>query len=144
MTETLIPEGALCLSLWQPWAMLIAIGAKEYETRHWNTSYRGELVIHAAKKRDAETLAALHTLQESGVLARMPQRWSPLHFGCALCIVTLTDCIPTEIIRESLSVQERAFGNYSSGRYAWKLENVRAFPQPIPIRGQQGLWKWEA
>ncbi len=36
------------LSLHQPWASLIAIGAKRVETRHWTTSYRGPLAIHAA------------------------------------------------------------------------------------------------
>lgn len=37
------------LSLWQPWASLVAIGAKTIETRSWSTSYRGPLAIHAAK-----------------------------------------------------------------------------------------------
>lgn len=37
------------LSLWQPWATLIAIGAKTIETRSWGTRYRGRIAIHAAK-----------------------------------------------------------------------------------------------
>lgn len=37
------------LSLTQPWATLVAIGAKRIETRIWATSYRGPLAIHAAK-----------------------------------------------------------------------------------------------
>jgi activating signal cointegrator 1 len=36
------------ISIWQPWASLIAIGAKKYETRSWETSYRGPIAIHAA------------------------------------------------------------------------------------------------
>lgn len=32
----------------QPWATLIAIGAKTIETRSWATRYRGPLAIHAA------------------------------------------------------------------------------------------------
>jgi hypothetical protein len=35
------------LSLWQPHATLVAIGAKPYETRSWETSYRGPLAIYA-------------------------------------------------------------------------------------------------
>ncbi len=35
------------LTLWQPWASLIAIGAKTIETRSWSTAYRGPLLIHA-------------------------------------------------------------------------------------------------
>lgn len=36
------------LTLWQPWASLIAVGAKTIETRSWSTTYRGPLAIHAA------------------------------------------------------------------------------------------------
>lgn len=35
------------LSLWQPWASLIALGYKTIETRPWRTNYRGPLAIHA-------------------------------------------------------------------------------------------------
>lgn len=35
------------LSLWQPWASLVALGEKRIETREWSTRYRGELAIHA-------------------------------------------------------------------------------------------------
>jgi hypothetical protein len=38
------------ITIWQPWASLIAIGAKQYETRSWETKYRGPIAIHAAKK----------------------------------------------------------------------------------------------
>jgi hypothetical protein len=39
-----------CISLWQPWASLVAVGAKRIETRGWATAYRGRLGIHAAKR----------------------------------------------------------------------------------------------
>jgi hypothetical protein len=35
------------LTLTQPWATLVAIGAKRIETRSWPTRYRGLLAIHA-------------------------------------------------------------------------------------------------
>jgi activating signal cointegrator 1 len=37
------------ITLTQPWATLVAIGAKRIETRSWPTNYRGPLAIHAAK-----------------------------------------------------------------------------------------------
>ena len=40
------------LTLYQPWATLVAIGAKKIETRSWSTPYRGPLAIHAGKCRD--------------------------------------------------------------------------------------------
>ncbi len=39
--------------------------------------------------------------------------------------------------------QERAFGDYSPGRYAWLLADVRALPEPIPAKGALGLWTWD-
>lgn len=38
------------LTVWQPWAQLLAAGHKHNETRSWRTSYRGEILIHAAIK----------------------------------------------------------------------------------------------
>ena len=38
------------LTIWQPWASLIARSVKQYETRSWATQYRGPIAIHAAMK----------------------------------------------------------------------------------------------
>lgn len=38
------------ITIWQPWASLLACGAKQYETRSWATKYRGPIAIHAAMK----------------------------------------------------------------------------------------------
>ena len=43
------------ISLWQPWATLIAVGAKPFETRHWappRDLIGTTIAIHAAKKID--------------------------------------------------------------------------------------------
>lgn len=42
--------------------------------------------------------------------------------------------VPTE--------QEMAFGDWTPGRYAWELKNVKLLPHPIPVKGQQGLWNF--
>lgn len=38
-----------CLSVRQPWAWLIVHAGKDIENRTWKTSYRGKVLIHAAK-----------------------------------------------------------------------------------------------
>lgn len=43
------------LSLQQPWAELILQGKKTIETRKWNTSFRGEFLIHASGRIDSES-----------------------------------------------------------------------------------------
>lgn len=35
------------ITIWQPYASLIAAGLKEYETRSWPTRYRGPIAIHS-------------------------------------------------------------------------------------------------
>ena len=42
------------VSLWQPWASLIADGRKKVETRHWPMHYRGPLAIHATQRVEKE------------------------------------------------------------------------------------------
>ena len=41
-----------------------------------------------------------------------------------------------------LNDQERAFGDYNPGRYAWLLANVKKLETPIPTKGALGLWDW--
>jgi hypothetical protein len=144
------------LSLWQPWATLVAIGAKRIETRHWATSYRGPLAIHAAKKWDRE-LAALSREPEFEAALREASCWPPesLPFGAIVCTAELYHC--GEIVGfgelgrrrpvrglldpAALSKREAVFGNYEPGRFAWGLQNVRRLVTPIPFRGAQGLFE---
>ena len=113
------------LSLWQPWANFVADGTKRYETRSWRTSYTGLIAIHASKNK-SET------------------RWSGLEmegpFGAIVAVAALMGCHRTEDVRESLSEAERDVGDFSDGRYAWKLEGVSKLVKPVPLRGHQGLW----
>jgi hypothetical protein len=39
-----------------------------------------------------------------------------------------------------LSSREIALGDYSEGRYAWAIRNVRRLRNPVPCKGAQGLW----
>ncbi|WP_253299501.1 hypothetical protein [Paenibacillus barcinonensis] len=38
---------------------------------------------------------------------------------------------------------EYHFGDYSDGRFAWQLDDVVQLQEPIPAKGQLGLWNWE-
>lgn len=129
------------LSLWQPWASLIALRDKEYETRGWETNWRGQLVIHAAKYQGEMNICRTSPFREC-LIAGGITKPSEMPMGVALCVVDLVDCIPVEKLWGDLTTKEQAFGNYQAGRFAWKLANVRIFPTPIPCRGMQGLWAW--
>lgn len=135
------------LSLWQPWASLIATinpetekPFKQFETRGENmkTNYRGKLIIHAAKTNDASIRAVCETICED---LDLDLSFDDLPRGCAIAICDLVDCIQmTEEFIDEQSTEEIICGDWQVGRYAWKLENVQVFNPPIPMKGQQGLW----
>jgi hypothetical protein len=146
------------LTLWQPWASLIAIGAKRVETRCWTTKYRGELAIHSAGNMPPNWLgASRHQAGFRDELAevlnsrrdrddrngfRVDDAVRKLPFGKVLCIVRLQEIIPTALVRDEVSQRDRIFGNYEEGRYAWFLELKEVFDLPIPAKGSRMLWNW--
>lgn len=146
------------LTLTQPWATLVAIGAKRIETRSWGTSYRGPLAIHAAKgfpkwARDftAEPVC-YEAVKKSGPYSMMYAAYptGTVLATCRLVAVKLivdsrTALGPWDAARMlPPSEPEFSFGDYEPGRYAWILEDVRQFPEPIPAKGALGLWEWIA
>lgn len=128
------------LSLWQPHAQAIALGIKPYETRSWSTTYRGPLVIHAAKKAFRHQDYPASYFQEAGMrLSRAGCPVYALRYGEVLCIVDLVDCVPTESIR-SMEIGHRFWGDFSLGRFAFRLQNVRKIWPPIAVTGRQGFF----
>lgn len=131
------------LSLLQPWATLIAIGAKTIETRSWATKYRGPLAIHASKGLPKKGLPWHESfdkaLAETGIngLMECPR-------GAVIATCKLVDCVKTEVIAGALQgTNELMFGDYEPGRYAWILEDIKPLPEPIPAKGMLGLWEWD-
>ena len=129
------------ISLWEPWATAIAVGAKKIETRGWPTSYRGPLAIHAAKTRaHVEFLFTIHAepLRKEGITLV-----EHLAFGCVVATCRLEMCVRTEHARRNLSDIELGLGNYEDGRFAWMLKDVVRLPKPIPARGARMFWDWQ-
>jgi activating signal cointegrator 1 len=145
------------LSLTQPWATLVAIGAKRIETRSWSTRYRGPLAIHAAKgfPRDARDFAGSRFVNYFLVTAGYAtgDKYAGLPIGSIIATCQLVDCLPMEAVAclsgvfddhpELDTEQERSFGDFSPGRWAWVLEDVKQC-EPIPAKGALGLWEWES
>lgn len=141
------------LTLWQPWASLVATKKKLIETRSWGTDYRGPLAIHAAKRmpREAKELAQTGMfLRHLGdyhefCRSRYRVRVRNLSRGCVLAVCRLKD---VRVILDgdvaALTAMERAFGDYTPGRYAWFLEDIRRFYPPVSgVQGHQRLWSWD-
>jgi hypothetical protein len=137
------------LSLWQPWASLVSLGAKTLETRSWSTGYRGPLLIHAAKRWAMEQRRLFQGDNPAALAFRAaicPAYGNPdaMPLGCFVALVDLVEVFPVEKVELFISYKEKRFGDYSAGRFAWKLENVRRIFEPIPARGYQALWTPDA
>lgn len=125
------------ISLHQPWASAVAAKIKNYETRHWQTSHRGPIAIHAAKRWTRDEFATWNTyVSKYGFPADPP-------LGAMVAVADLADCIPTERL-QGLSLCEQQWGNYGPARYGWQLDNIRPLRNPIPCRGYQSIWTLDA
>ena len=152
------------LTLTQPWASLVAIGAKRIETRSWGTSYRGELAIHAAKgfPKWARAFTTEPVCYEAvALLGYKTRHWFPAYpVGAVIATCKVIDCVrmremsygldglPVGIIGGYTDMladrpMEREFGDYSVGRYAWILSGVKCLDRPIPATGALGRWNWD-
>lgn len=147
------------ISLWQPWASLVALGEKKFETRSWYTPYRGPLAIHAARRwtREIREIAARPIFRER--LARHGiNQGVGLPLGRVVATCRLVGChemggrslADPDLMRlyglldggyELVTVAEEAFGDWTPGRFAWRLTDVRALPSPLPFRGAQGFFE---
>ena len=133
------PVTIKALPLWQPWATLVAIGAKHYETRAFAPPRIGlragqRIAIHACKTPEALELCG--TWPFSSYVARPDE----LPLGAIVALATIHDWEPTNALASSLGVPERQFGDYQRGRYASQLTRVEALKQPIPFKGPQGTF----
>jgi hypothetical protein len=63
-----------------------------------------------------------------------------LPFGAVIALADLVNVVPAADVLSQLGPQERAFGDFSHGRYAWQYESVIKLPHAIPCAGKQGLW----
>ncbi|BBD62763.1 hypothetical protein NIES2109_56130 (plasmid) [Nostoc sp. HK-01] len=144
------------ISLHQPWASLIPMGLKKHETRSWSTSYRGPLLICAAKKTSiGQKLTHNYLLDQYQQIPLETDNyvgWDDLPFGYAVALVDLyavalvdlTACIKmTDAFIKQQSQVELETGDWREGRFAWRLDNIRRIVQPIPIIGKQGLFNVE-
>jgi len=149
------------LTLYQPWATLIAIGAKRIETRSWSTNYRGPLAIHAGKNTDfirgrgkyyiCDEHPFCDVLIKAGLFLFENPFPGAIPLGCIVATCELVDCIlmdekflsePVYCLGWSVQHPEVAFGDFRLGRYAWMLNKVKLLPEPIPAKGAMGLWEW--
>ncbi len=125
------------LTIKQPWATLILQQDKRFEFRTWKTKYRGELLIHAGKSVEKETVKRLAKY--------LPKE---LPVGKIIGKVNIVDCIQVdEEFNKALKEENKDiyFSNSYVSNYAWKIEDVEVFDEEnhISVNGKLSLWEYD-
>lgn len=146
------------LSLTQPWASLcvivdenndaafpgsVKLGIKDWETRSWMTTYRGELLIHASKEYDRATI-------DKYPFSLFKEKIEPLPTGAIIGKVNLVSIISTTRWLKKFYIEgadaweiQKGLGDYNPYRYAWKFIEPVKFAFPIETDGSLSVWNYE-
>jgi hypothetical protein len=148
------------ISLHQPYASLIAIGAKPFETRGRRPPLKHigkRIAIQAAKRPclvDMDQEVADDITEAFGFCNwnhRLPR-------GVVVCTAKLVGAYRCGELRGrgdlvdvvglavgspvAASIPFDRFGNYKPGRWAWLLTDVQTLDPPVPAVGNRGWFVW--
>ena len=124
------------LTVQQPWASLIARGHKSIVTCAGRAFRQYRIAIHAAVKED-EAFRISPAVRE--LLGD-----DPLPRGAIVATAVIDRWYPTEDVADTpwiCTPQELVLGDFSPGRWAGALDNVRVLHEPIPCPGSSRLWR---
>jgi hypothetical protein len=135
------------LTVRQPWASLLVMGAKRIETRPWRLREPQRVLIHAGTAMPCRigqrvTFGAWEVERDAaGLLLRGPIAWPyRLPMGALIGSVHVFETRPTASLECNPGESERALGDYSPGRFAWSTNGAQRLREPISIKGRLGLW----
>lgn len=141
-----------CLTVHQPYAALLCLGLKQYETRTRRTNVRGTVIIHAAKtmpiaRGEIRRYGRWQMLRDDDGLLLvgegLPMAALRLPTGAFIGSAYLYDSIPITV--EDLAAgrwtrEEIALGDFTPGRWLWHMRSPMTRP-PIPGPGKLGFFR---
>lgn len=151
------------LTIYQPWASLIMLGAKPFEFRRWDYRERERslegrrIVIHAGARpiKPAEIADLIERLSEyqgvgTGMRASIALPLLERIAQAYKCqgVVNLAAGLGTAVIEKPRKCTDLFRGKVADSdridehMWAWPLTDIRPFAEPIPMRGAQGFWTW--
>ena len=79
---------------------------------------------HRFRTRDPEVLRHLGT--------------GPIPAKAIVAVAHLHNCVPTETVQPDAA--ERHFGDFTPGRFAWRMSCIQPLSEPVPVAGHHKLW----
>lgn len=150
------------LTLWQPWATLVAEGVKPFEFRRWPAPkwvWDQRIAIHAGarpvKRAEIdELLAGLRLEQGCGTaLVVEPAVELLLRIQADPKCIPLSHVLCTAVIGKPVPAAEavaKVYGENFKGDsnridhqvFGWPVGKIHRLEPPVPERGAQGFWNW--
>ena len=120
-----------CLSVCQPFAELIVQGKKTIELRKWNTKFRGEFLVHAAKNiliEDCKRMKISSSITTGAIIGK----------------VKLTDVKKYESDKELKSDKKKhhSLSDITKNKYGFILESPKKLRVPIPYSGKLNFFEF--
>ena len=121
-----------CLSVCQPFAELIVQGKKTIELRKWNTKFRGEFLVHAAKNILTEECK------------RMKISPSTITTGAIIGKINLIDVKKYESDRELKADKKKhhSSADFTKNTYGFILEKPKKLRVPIEYSGKLNFFEF--
>ena len=121
-----------CLSICQPFAELIVQGKKTIELRKWNTKFRGEFLVHAAK----------NILEED--CKRMKISPKTVTTGAIIGKVHLVDVKKYDSDKELKADKKKhhSISDNTKNKYGFILENPKKLRVPIEYFGKLNFFEF--
>jgi len=149
------------ITIWQPWATLIAEGAKVFEFRSWPAPARlhgRRIAIHAGARpvRGGELRELVEKLRspaaaETGlrvgpalqVLNKVMSGEANLPLSSVLCLATLGKPIRNAELAAQLGISwSNDSDRMEHSNWGWPLSDIERLAPFVPARGAQGWWEW--
>lgn len=145
------------LTVWQPWASLIACGAKQIETRSWpapEALWGERIAIHAAKRQwslddlpEGLTSCSFTGFAVAYLVDTLPRGMIIGTARLAFCAQVEAVVNGTSLARTSPTslayINDDGLGDYRAGRWLWFFEDIVQLgsDQVIECSGRQRLWQ---
>jgi hypothetical protein len=147
------------ITIWQPWASLIAARAKPYEWREWKApgGHIGKRIgIHAGARppRRNEIRALLYDLEKDPALTSLDaaiavpllSQWlgtpKMLPLSSMLCTAILGQPISATYYACEHGVKAADSTRIDHTKWGWPLTDIEVLEPFVPSKGAQGIWYW--
>lgn len=147
------------LTIWQPWASLIMVGAKPYEFRRWPAPaglVGQRIVIHAGARpvKHREVVELMYRVEREGGrgtgLETAPAMELLERIASGRNTVPLASGLGTALLGKPRKATALFGGTIADSDrvdehiWAWPLSAIEFFEPFVPARGAQGFWHWPA